>query len=139
MEVPPFDWKPINGPDDPSWSGLGWPDDINAVAYDAAMEEGTLIISYSTVYPKYAGRRQMFEGRRETGLADSFTKRYEIWLAIHALLMFNEQQNGTSLDSDASENAEGRDREERKRAATMALLVATREATTPMPDMAAYE
>lgn len=138
VEVPPFEWQRIDGPDDPRWSGLGWPDDINAIAYDAEMEDGTLIISYSAAYPKYAGRREMFEGR-EIALAESFTKRYEIWLAIHALLMYNDQQAGSVLDADDAEALEQRDREERKRFATASVLVATREATSPTPDLAAYE
>ena len=73
----------------------GWPENVNSVASSAVMESGTLIIYYSTVYPKYASQFMSFEGR-DPALANSFRKRYEIWLATHSLLYYQDQQTASA-------------------------------------------
>lgn len=136
LTLPPFEPRPVNGPDDERWNMLDWPDDVNAVASSVVNENGTLIIYYSTVFPKFASQRAVFEGR-DVALAASFSKRYEIWLAVHSLLLYQEQrdkeaQAGTQLEPDP-DIAERREREERCRVATLSTLFAAREAQHPLP------
>jgi hypothetical protein len=135
LTLPPFETRPVDGPDDDQWSTLDWPDDIDAVASSAVMENGKLIIYYSTAFPKYATQRANLE-RRDTAVAQSFTKRYEIWLAVHSLLIYQQQQDREASagppqpDSDP-DIEEKRERDERCRVATMSALFATREAQLP--------
>jgi hypothetical protein len=136
VTLPPFEIRPVEGPDDGQWTTLDWPEDVTRVASSAQTDNGKLVVYYSTVFPKYANQRAAFE-RRETSLAISFTKRYEIWLAVHSLILYQEQQeSGTpgsqrpAVDVD-SEIAEVREREERCRVATLSTLFAAREIQAP--------
>jgi hypothetical protein len=128
VTLPPFDHLPVEGPDDPRWATLGWPDSINAVASSAEMEGGTLMIYYSTVFPKYANQLAAFD-RRDPALARSFTERYKIWLAVHSLLLYQDQQiaGGQPRADEDPEIADAREREERCRTATLAAVFAARE------------
>lgn len=132
ITLPPFRFVQVNGPEDQRWAELGWPENIRAIASTAEMENGVLIIYYSTTFPKYAEQRTAFE-RRESLLANSFTNRYEVWLAVHSLLLYRDQHDTASAQSarhqtdEEVESAELREREERCRLATIAALVAARE------------
>ena len=135
--LPPFEVRPVNGPDDPQWTNLSWPDDVSEVAFSSEMESGQLIVYYSTVFPKYATRRQALE-QRDLAIATSFTTRYEIWLAVHSFLALEDERRGAEAqpvrqmgDEDA-DMMERRDRKERTRVATLAALFAAREAQTPV-------
>jgi hypothetical protein len=131
VTLPPFECVAVDGPDDPRWATLGWPDNVATVASAAEMEIGTLTIYYSTVFPKYAQQLATFE-RRDPALARSFTERYKIWLAVHSLLLYQDQTQGTAgeerprIEEDA-EVAEARERQERCRTATLAAVFAARE------------
>ena len=129
LSLPPFETRPV-APDDEQWATLGWPDDVAAVASSAVMENGTLVIYYSTAYPKYSAPLARYE-QRDPGLADSFTKRYEIWLAAHSLLYHRDQEEVAAQHPAAEEAdidaAEARERQERCRMATLAALFAARE------------
>ncbi len=91
------------------------------------------MIYYSTLYPKYLDQRSAFE-KRDAVLADSFTKYYEVWLSVHSLLLYQNQQDieareGARRLSDEEEEANSvRERQERCRIATIAAMVAAREA-----------
>lgn len=129
LSLPPFETRPV-APDDEQWTTIGWPDDVTAVASSAVMENGTLVIYYSTAYPKYAGLLARYE-QRDNSLAVSFTNRYETWLATHSLLYHRDQEEVAAqhpaveeADADA---AETRERQERSRMATLAALFASRE------------
>lgn len=131
ITLPPFKVYPIDGLDDPKWAELGWIENTDLVASSAQMEEGVLVIYYSSVLPKYAGQRASFE-QRDPVLARSFTNRYEIWLAVHSLLLHHDQQElesqpGYHETEQGIEAAEQRERQERCRLATIAALVAARE------------
>jgi hypothetical protein len=131
VTLPLFDHQPVEGPEDPRWATLGWPDSINTVASSAEMENGTLMIYYSTAFPKYAGHLAAFE-RRDPALARSFSERYKIWLAVHSLLLYQDQMPGAAGDpqprtEEDPEIAEVREREERCRTATLAAVFAARE------------
>jgi hypothetical protein len=65
-------------------------------------------------------------------LAESFTERYKIWLAVHSLLLYQDQQDAIAEENhpriiDEDEIALTRERQERCRIATVAAMVATRE------------
>lgn len=135
LTLPPFETIPVLGADDAQWTTLDWPEDINSVASSAVFEQGKLLIYYSTAFPKYAAQRAAFE-RRDTTMMLSFTKRYEIWLAVHSLLLYQEQKDKESaagqLQTEANPDAEeAREREERCRVATLSTLFAAREVQMP--------
>jgi hypothetical protein len=132
VSLPPFDVRPVDGPDDPMWAQLGWPDEINKVASAAEMEQGTLVVHYSTVFPKFADKRRALE-HRDPALAGSFTRRYEIWLAVHSLLLHADQEaavHGPELP-EGEGNGE-QERAERSRMATMSAFFAAREVESPV-------
>lgn len=137
VSLPEFRVEPILGPDDPAWTNLGWPDTLSAIASEAEMESGILVIRYSTVFPKFASQRSLFENR-DVALADSFTKRYEIWLVVHSLLHYQDQQTESASTQPGTrpfhqrreedpELAQERERQERVRIAVMSAIFAARE------------
>jgi hypothetical protein len=125
--LPPFRIQPVRGPTDDHWIDLAWPDDVSEVASSAEIEEGMLVIYYSTVFPKYARHRQTLE-QRDISKANSYTKRYEIWLAVHSLMLQERQRkNAEETQSSSQDEDETREREERVRVATLSALFAARE------------
>lgn len=136
VSLPPFDVREVEGPEHDQWAVLGWPDDITKVASSAEMESGTLVVWYSTVFPKYASRRGALE-RRDPALAVSFTARYKIWLAVHSLLVHADELARGEAETELP-GAETRgdfrtdwEREERLRIATLSALFAAREVELP--------
>jgi len=128
--LPPFRLQAVHGPSNTHWIDLAWPDDASEVASSAEIEDGILTIYYSTVFPKYARHRQALE-QRDISKAESYTKRYEIWLAVHSL-MLREQEIRAELEQTSAfaaddEVADAREREERVRVATLSALFAARE------------
>jgi hypothetical protein len=145
VSVPPFRAERVEGPDDQTWTQLGWPDNVNAIASQAQMEDGTLVVYYSAVFPKYARQLTLLEGRN-IDLGASFTSRYEIWLIVHSLLKYQDDQlaagsraNQYGTDSeiapiqDESEVDEIKEREERCRIAIMSTMFAAREIQLDTP------
>ena len=135
VTVPPFDVRAVSGPGDPIWTELGWPDNPSIVASTAEMENGTLVIYYSEAFPKFAAVRDALE-RRDTALGRSFTERYKIWLAVHSLLYFQDQQQravaqDTAQAEQQEEAADERERQERCRIATLSAIFAEREVRQP--------
>jgi hypothetical protein len=131
VSLPPFDVREVEGPDDPKWTQFGWPDDINKIASEAEMEQGRLIVYYSTVFPKYAAKRQALE-RRDVALAASFTARYKIWLAVHSLLLHADQEaasRGPELPEGEGDGEQ--ERTERIRMAVLSGIFAAREVDMP--------
>ena len=133
MSLPPFDVRGIDRAD-PRWTDpLDWPDDVERVASEAQMDNGKLVVFYSTEFPRFATARAGFE-RRDPELAKSFTHRYEAWLAVHSLILHQSGQaraDATAgpaaplgLDPEAEEQ---REREERIRVAVLSTLFASRE------------
>lgn len=142
VSIPLFRHVPVAGPEDSKWIQLSWPDNINAIASQANMEDGCLVIYYSTVFPKFAAQRANFE-RRDLDTATSFAKRYEIWLAVHSLLRYQDEQAAQTSKHEAegtaerpaedSEAMEARDREESCRVAVMSSMFAAREVQMETP------
>jgi hypothetical protein len=136
MMLPQFDFVEVEGPEDDNWMRFDWPIDPRIVASSAEQEDGILMIYYSAVFPKYAEQRAIFE-RRDPMLAESFTERYKIWLAVHSLLYFQDQQDAMAQDNqhkpiDEDENALIQERQERCRIATVAAMVAAQEVQEPI-------
>jgi len=129
LTLPLFEVIPIN-PEEDLWDTLQWPTEINEIASDAVEDEAGLKIYYSTVYPKFAEKLKIFE-RRDSALATSFTKKYEVWLAAHSLLLENDKKakkNGrTSSEGEDSDQFEIFERNERCRIATISTIFAERE------------
>lgn len=107
------------------------------------MVDGTLTIYYSTAFPKFAAQQRSLENR-DPALATSFVKRYEIWIAVHSLLRYQDEQmnptasasetgTGTAQPHEGSELAEERDRQERCRVAILSALFAAREVQAQIP------
>jgi hypothetical protein len=135
VALPPFDIRPVDGPDDAMWAQLGWPDDLEKVASAAEMEQGTLVVYFSTVFPKYSERRRALE-RRDPSAAESFTSRYTIWLVVHSLLLHADQEaasQGPELPEAEPDNE--LDRAERIRIATLSCLFAAREVQAGLGDI----
>jgi len=129
LTLPPFEINSV-APDDERWVELGWPDNVETVASSAELENGTLVIYYSSAYPRYVAHLAKYE-QRNAALALSFTKRYEVWLATHSLLYYRDREEAAAQqeagDEDDSDIAEDRERKERCRMATLAALFAARE------------
>lgn len=134
VTLPPFRCEPVVGPDDPMWNTLDWPENIASVASSMEMETGTLVIYFSTVFPRYANQLAAFEGR-DAALAHSFTERYKIWLAVHSLMLHQQEQEqaqgGKPPMEDDQDQVETREREERCRVAVLSALFAAREVQLP--------
>jgi len=115
------------------WSTLDWPENVGAVASSAMMDAGTLVIYFSTVFPRYANQVAALE-RGDAALAHSFTDRYKIWLAVHSLMLRQQEQEhaqgGARVDDDPDQ-VELREREERCRVAVLSALFAVREIQLP--------
>lgn len=129
VTVPPFELRPVAGPDDPQWLQLGWPETPIDVASAAEFEDGTLVIYYSEVFPKFADVRRALE-QRDPALSQSFTERYKIWLAVHSLLLFQDERHATG-EMTQTDVDEQRERQERCRIATLSAMFAEREARQP--------
>ena len=135
--MPEFDVRPIS-PEDPMWNSLGWPDDSTIIASSSVKEEDKLIIYYSSVFPKYANKLADLE-RKDAALAHSFTRRYEIWLAVHSLLLYQDQlaievtevSGAPSHTDEDTELLEEFQRQERCRIGILSALFAAREVQLP--------
>lgn len=127
VTVPLFEVNPVEGPDDPLWTQLGWGDNISEIASSADMQGGILNIYYSKVFPKFADQLAAFE-KRDTSIAESFTARYGIWLAVHSLIFYQDQQEWSSQHSETElEQMMVWEQEERRRIASLSALFAARE------------
>jgi hypothetical protein len=122
ISVPPIECIPVEGPDDPTWSTLNWPEDVKKVASSSILGADKLTVYYSRAFPNYYNAYKHFECT-DTSLAQSFEIRYRIWLAVHSLLI--EQDKKQSEDIEKFEETEF---EERCRIATIAAMFADREA-----------
>jgi hypothetical protein len=130
VELPPFDVRPVHGPEDPMWAALGWPDNPNEIASSTVEEEGKLIVYYSTVFPRFTHFRTQLE-RKENSLGASFANRYEIWLAVHSLILYQDQQTQEQPAARSEEDEELADRNERCRVAMLSAMFAAKEVQRP--------
>lgn len=126
---PKFKMIPVEGPEDENWEyvrGEEDSEDIRRHASGAEMSEGTLFVYYSTAFPRFAAEKRKFEQQNPT-LIDSFTRRYELWLAVHALLMHEDEKGADVTDQKIADEAA---RQERCRVASIAAMMASQEVKT---------
>ena len=123
ISVPRIDPRPIS-PEHQQWAILNWPtDDFSFAASSSEMENGTLVVWYSTVFPSYARELSVLEAR-DPALAKSFNTRYAIWLAVHSLLLQEEAQSSEKVPEETATEVE---RQERCRVARLSAMMASRE------------
>jgi hypothetical protein len=126
-----FDLIAVDGPDDENWAYVTEDTDdrdVHRHASGAEMNEGVLYVYYSTAFPRFVSERQRFE-HQNPGLAQSFQKRYELWITVHALLVHNDELNDRD-DIASEEVAAELQRQERCRLASVAAMVAAQEVKT---------
>lgn len=143
VTVPPFEFVEVTGPDDENWAQQEWPiEEIESIACSAQMNQGTLYIYYSAIFPRFAQVRGAFE-KSDPSKALSFTRRYRIWLAVHSLMMQHEEERivPTSRSEGQTEESHeainhAHEMRERCRLATMAAMFAAREVNAKMDQAA---
>jgi hypothetical protein len=123
---PDFRIIPVDGPDDESWRYISEDDtNITRHASAATLSEGVLYIYYSKQFPKFEQELQRWEGL-DIQKAKSFQRRYEIWVAVHSLLMQEQEEER----ADAGQSDEAADeflRQERCRFSVVATMIASQE------------
>lgn len=126
---PQFELIPVDGPDDENWmyvAGEADERDVKRHASGAQMTEGTLYVYYSTAFPRFANEKRRLE-TVNPALAHSFQRRYELWLAVHALLKHEDETNGQDEVDDDNEVAQELKRQERCRLGVVAAMMAAQE------------
>jgi hypothetical protein len=123
---PDFQIEKVDGPEDARWPNISEDDtDATRHASRATLDEGTLYIYYSGKFPKFEEEFNRWAAQ-DTSRAKSFEKRYEVWLAVHSLLMHDQEQSGTNSEAD-EDMADEFARRERCRLAVMAAMFASHE------------
>ena len=126
---PAFEIVKVESPDDDRWINISEDSvDIGRHASRATLTEGVLYIYYSAAFPKFEQESRRWASQ-DVQKAKSFERRYEVWLAVHALLM-QEAESDHEGDAEKEENDEISEeylRQERCRAAVMAAMVANQE------------
>jgi hypothetical protein len=122
---------PVEGPTEDQWTYVTdetEDDDVRRHASGAEMTEGVLYVYYSTQFPRFVAERTRLE-QQNPALAASFVKRYELWLAVHALLVHDDAEKGEMPDGNEMLEKE-LGRQERCRLATISAMVAAQEVKT---------
>ncbi|QOJ01337.1 MAG: hypothetical protein HRU70_12920 [Phycisphaeraceae bacterium] len=135
--MPDFDVRPVDGPDDPLWASLGWPESVATIASEAVEESGKLVVYYSRAFPHFVGYREKFEAQ-DVQLSKTFESRYKVWLAVHSLILKKAKEEGdhlpesetVTIDDDMQDLIE---RGERCRMAVVAAMVAAQDAKRGEP------
>jgi hypothetical protein len=127
QSFPDFEIIPVEGPDDPNWQNISEDDvDIQRNASRGLLSEGVLNIYYSKAFPKFVEESRKWDSL-DVQKAKSFQRRYEVWLAVHALLM---QENESDQDQQEEDQIEKFWRDERCRVAVLASMIASQEVRT---------
>ncbi|TIU74841.1 MAG: hypothetical protein E5W15_02580 [Mesorhizobium sp.] len=124
---PQFELIPVDGPNDENWmyvTGEADDRDVKRHASGAQMTEGTLYVYYSTAFPRFQNEKRRLEATNPA-LAHSYQRRYELWLAVHALLKHDDEMM-TEVDED-TEAAQELKRQERCRLGVVAAMMASQE------------
>jgi hypothetical protein len=124
---PNFKVIAVDGPDDVDWEYVseGFDDrDVRRHATGTQLNEGVLYIYYSTAFPRFSIEKSRLD-QQSPSLSASFQVRYELWLAVHALLVHQDEQ---SLDpTDVGDEAVELARMDRCRFAAIAAMMASQE------------
>lgn len=133
--LPDFEVIAVSGPEDENWENIcDNPEDTQVARHASNFVEnkGKLYIYYSEAFPRFASEVRRFEQQNEA-LAKSFRIRYEMWLAVHSLLMYQETQTENTTEL-AEEAAEEMGRQERARLAIIAAMIAAQEVKSGIAD-----
>lgn len=125
---PDFEVIPVSGPEHDLWENIcDNPDDtdLRRHASNFVMNEGKLYIYYSESFPRFDTEHRRLEKQNEA-TANSFRTRYEMWLAVHALLMYQERVQN-AVEGVPEDTLEEIARQERCRHAAIAAMFASQE------------
>jgi hypothetical protein len=125
---PKFKVVPVDGPDDSNWdlvtNDSAEDSDHRRHASGTEFTGGVLYVYYSTRFPRFVAELRQIEQSNPI-LAVSFRKRYELWLAVHALLVHDDEEGAD--DSGDEMTAKEQSRQERCRLAAISAMVAAQE------------
>jgi len=134
LSIPPLEFQEVD-PNDQLWLDLEWPEDPKQIASSAQIEnDGKLWIYYSSVFPSFASKKSKFE-RKDQNLAKSFIERYQIWLAVHSLLLKHDSEKNeqsiisekTGSEMEKADLVEENERKERCRVAIISAMIAEKQ------------
>jgi hypothetical protein len=131
--LPDFEVIPVEGPEDEDWEYIcddAEDTDVSRHASNFTMTQGKLYVYYSEAFPRFATELRRHEQQNEA-LAASFRTRYETWLAVHSLLMYQETQSAEAVELPEGVSDEMK-RQERSRLAVIAAMVAAQEVKSGM-------
>lgn len=134
MNIPDIDIQPIGDLGGEEWTNWGWPEDASEVGVDYQYQsnDDKLTIRYSSLLPRFKNALDGFTAK-DSALATSFRKRYEIWLTTIVLIHWQDSQADPTSLSDADlddDTKEGYRRDELRRSAKTAVVYAQREAVS---------
>ena len=107
----------VEGPQDPNWQRLEWPDNESKVASSSVMDSQLLTVYYSTIFPPYQERHDRLL-RQNVSSAQKFHFEYKKWIALHSILLETEKK-----DVADSDDIELREQEERCRLAILVVCL----------------
>ena len=103
-KVPPFEIREVHESDS-TWDELGWSNPAS-VGYSTDKSEDKLILFYNADLPDFSNQRRTYENT-SAAVAAAFKTRFEVWLAVHALLQFQEDEGADSAGHKASGDVAG--------------------------------
>jgi hypothetical protein len=133
LDLPNIDCQAVDSKESEAWVSLDWPSDVSEVAADYVYEAAkqTLVIRYSTLFPRYKSVRDQINAK-DPVRALSFIKRFEIWLITSVLIHWQDTlADPTKLSEEDLEQEKLDDfrRDELRRMCKAAVLYAQREVT----------
>jgi hypothetical protein len=131
VRLPNIDIQPVTSADSEDWINLGWPEDITEVALDYNYDKSkdTLVIRYSTVFPRFESAFKTFAAR-DVASGESLRRRYEMWLTAMVVVHWQDMSaDPTPITDEVIEQEKLDDyrRDELRRFAKIAILYAQRE------------
>jgi hypothetical protein len=131
VDLPNIDCQPVESKDSQEWISLDWPEDPSEIAADYVYggAKDTLVIRYSTIFPRYRSVRDQLVAK-DVARGASFVKRFEIWLITSVLIHWQDtladptKLTDTDLEEEAITNFR---RDELRRMSKAAVIYAQRE------------
>lgn len=131
IKLPKIDIQSVTSAESEEWVSLSWPDDVRGVAFDYSYEKAkdTIVIRYSTIFPRFEGVFNAFASR-DLPASVSFQKRYEMWLTAMTIIHWQDVEGDATSMSEESLDQERMDnyrRDELRRFAKVAIIYAQRD------------
>jgi hypothetical protein len=129
VNLPQIDIQPIDAIEDPEWTKWNWPADAADVAADYIFAGDTLTIRYSTIFPRFSATLGQMTAKG-AAIANSFVRRYEIWLTTSVLIHWQDSGSDTTSVAQSGLEQDKVDdfrRDEIRRMAKAAVVYAQRE------------